>query len=235
MPDNGKDDSTSASSSDETKNPDTNSGSDHKGTDTEGDSGEPTGKGRNAEARINQLLSKVKDLEDKLQEVSQTKTPDPVPGKTAMTPEMEKAAEQITRLGFLDEKSVNQKIKSLEDRIILDSEHARLEGLYDGSDGRPRYDRAEVEKFMRGKAVYNPEIAYDSLYKKELRDWDIKQAQKEKPATPDSQSPSGQRSQKGDGILTREIIREKMTTPEWREFYNTNRDKILTLMQKGQL
>jgi hypothetical protein len=233
MPDYGQDESTSASSSDGTKNPDTNSAT-SEGTSAEGSSGEPAGKGRNAEARINQLLSKVKELEDKLVEVSQTKTPEPVPGQK-MTPEMERAAQQISNLGFPDEKEVNKKIRALEDRILLDTEHSRLENKFDGSDGRPRYVRTDIEKFMRERAVYNPSIAYDQLYKKELLDYEIKQAQKEKPATPDSQAPSGQRPAGSDGILTREVIREKMTTPEWREFYNLNREKILTLMQKGQL
>lgn len=233
MPDYGQDESTSTSSSDGTKTPDTNSAT-SEGTSSEGSTGEPAGKGRNAEARINQLLSKVKELEDKLNEVSQTKTPEPVPGQK-MTPEMERAAQQIASLGFPDESTVNKKIKALEDRIILDTEHSRLERQYDGSDGRPRYIRNDVEKFMRERAVYNPEIAYDQMYKKELLDYEIKQAQKEKPATPESQSPSGQRPAGGEGILTREVIREKMTTPEWREFYSQNRDKILTLMQKGQL
>jgi hypothetical protein len=232
----GKDESTSTSSSDGNKTPDTNSAnSDHNGTNPEGGSGEPAGKGRDAEARINQLLSKVKDLEEKLGEVSQSKTPAPVPGQRELTPEMQKAAEQIANLGFPNEDAVNKKIQSLEDRILLDTEHGRLESRYDGSDGRPKYVRTEVEKFMRNKAVYNPEIAYENLYKKELLDFEIKQAQKNKPATPSSQSPSGSGAQKGDGVLTREIIREKMTTPEWREFYAKNRDNILTLMQKGQL
>src|SRR5512139_1531390 len=114
MPDYGTDESTSSSSSDETKTPDTKSaGSDQRGTDSEGSSGEPSGKGRNAEARINQLLSKVKELEDKLSEVSQTKTPEPVPGQK-LTPEMERAAQQIASFGFPDEATVNKKIQSLE-------------------------------------------------------------------------------------------------------------------------
>lgn len=232
----GKEDNTSTSPSDENKKPDTNTetSSDQKGTD-QGGSGEPAGKKRDAEGRINQLVGKVKELEDKLSEVSSTTTPQPVPGKKTLTPEMEKAAESIGNLGFQNEDAVNKKIQQLEDRLLLETEHGRLETSFDGSDGRPKYDRKVVEKFMREKAVYNPQIAYESLYKKELTDFDVKQAQDGKTATPDSQSPSGQRQQQGGDVLTREVIKEKMTTPEWREFYDKNREKILTLMQKGQL
>ena len=234
----GQGDNTSSSPSDGNKNPATNTdkASDQKGTDSEGGSGEPSGKKRDAEGRINQLVGKVKELEDKLAEVSKSSAPpQTVPGKPEMTPEMEQAAQQIGKLGFQNEEAVNQKIRQLEDRLLLETEHGRLEGKFDGSDGRPKYDRKEVEKFMRDKAVYNPEIAYENLYKKELLEFEIKQAQEGKSATPDSQTPSGERPQGSGDVLTREVIKEKMTTPEWREFYDKNRDKILTLMQKGQL
>lgn len=233
----GTGENTPTSPSDDNKTPETNTdtSSDQKGTDSEGSSGEPSGKKRDAESRINQLVGQVKELENKLAEVSQTKTPEPVPGKTEMTPEMQKAADQIASLGFPNEDALNKKLQQLEDRLLLDTEHGRLETKFDGSDGRPKYDKREIEKFMRERAVYNPEIAYEQLYKKELLDFEIKQAQKEKPATPDSQSPSGEGGERDTGSLTREIIREKMTSPEWKSFYDKNRDKILTLMQKGQL
>jgi hypothetical protein len=225
-----------ASPSDGTNAPDNDTDRNAEGTDSGAKSGEPAGKQRNAEARINQLLGKVKELEEKLDTVGSVKPNAPVPGQT-LTPELQRAKEQIKSLGYVDEEVLEKKIRSMEDRILLDTEHSRLETTITGSDGRPKYDRKEVERFMREKGVYNPEIAYKQLYEAELFDFNLKQAQKNKPDTPrsDSGQAKGTEQKGGSQTITRELIREKMTTPEWRSYYDKNREKILSLMQKGQL
>ena len=235
----GSGENTPPSPSDEKKTPDNNSdnSSDQKGTDSGGRSGEPGGK-KDAEARINQLVGKIKDLEDKLENVGDSKVPAPVPGAPApLTPELQRAKEQIQSLKFVDEDALEKRVRQMEDRILLDTEHGRLETSLTGDDGRPKYERKEVEEFMRKKAVYDPETAYEKLYQAELLDWHIKEAGKKKSAPPRSDSGQAKGTeQKGDTqTLTREMIREKMSTPEWRSFYDKNRDTILSLMQKGQL
>ena len=210
-----------------------------KGTDSGDGSGEPAGKQRDAEGRIKQLLGKVKELEDKLDKIGSAQPSAPVPGanQQTLTPELQRAKEQIKSLGYVDEDILEKKIRQMEDRILLDTEHSRLEQSFTGSDGRPKYDRREIERLMRDKGVYNPEIAYEQLYKAELFDWNLKQAQKNKPASPrsDSGQAKGAEQKGGTQTITREMIREKMSTPEWRSFYDKNREKILSLMQKGQL
>jgi hypothetical protein len=232
-------DATPASSSDGTKAPDNDTEVNAEGTDSGAKSGEPAGKQRNAEGRINQLLGRIKELEGKLDKIGSTQPSAPVPGAqpAPLTPELQRAKEQIRTLGYVDEDTLEKKIRQMEDRILLDTEHGRMETTYTGSDGRPKYDRAEVERFMRSKGVYNPEIAYEQLYKAELFDWNLKQAQKNKPATPrsDSGQAKGAEQKGGTQTITRELIRDKMSTPEWRTFYESNREKILSLMQKGQL
>ena len=236
----GQGEATSSSPSDvkQTPDPNTDKSSDQKGTDSEGKSGEPSGK-KDAEARINQLVGKIKDLEGKLEQVGSQQPTQPVPGqKPQLTPELQRAKEQIKTLGYVDEDVLEKRIRQMEDRILLDTEHGRLENSITGEDGRPKYERKEVEEFMRKKAVYDPETAYEKLYQQELLDWNIKQAtEKKKPAPPKSDSGQAKGAeQKGDTkTITREVIREKMSTPEWRSFYNENRDTILSLMQKGQL
>jgi hypothetical protein len=236
----GREDATSPSPSDANKTPDQNAdkSSDQKGTDSEGKSGEPGGK-KDAEARIQQLVSKIKDLEGKLDRVGSQQPTQPVPGqKQQLTPELQRAKDQIKTLGYVDEEVLEKRIRQMEDRILLDTEHSRLESSLTGDDGRPKYERKEVEEFMRKKAIYDPETAYEKLYKEELLDWNIKQADKRKKSAP-PKSDSGQAKgaeQKGDTqTITRDVIREKMSTPEWKSFYDKNREKILSLMQKGQL
>jgi len=232
----GQGENTPPSPSDAKKPPDPKTDQDQKGTETEGKSGEPGGK-KDAETRINQLVGQIKNLEEKLEQVGSKQPTQPVPGQEPpLTPELERAREQIKSLKFVDEEALDKKVRQMEDRILLDTEHGRLEKDFDGEDGRPKYERKEVEKFMRDKGVYNPEIAYENLFKTELLDWNIKNADK-KPAPPKSDSGQAKGdTQKGDTqTITREVIREKMSTPEWKSFYDQNRDTILTLMQKGQL
>ena len=119
--------------------------------------------------------------------------------------------------------------------MILDTEHTRLSQEIDGEDGRPKYDQKKVEDYMRKKGIYLPEAAYEYMHRDELRDFYAKQTGDAKSA-PESDLPgSPGASRQGDGKITRESIRAKQNTPEWKSYYETNRAKILSLMQKGQL
>lgn len=237
----GKGTDTPPSPSDGNKTPDSSADKTdaQKGTDSEGKSGEPSGKKKDAESRINQLVGQIKGLEEKLEQVGSKQPTLPVPGATEapLTPELQRAKEQIKTLKFVDEEALDKKVRQMEDRILLDTEHSRLENSLTGEDGRPKYQRKDVEKFMREKAVFDPETAYEKLYQAELLDWNIKKAGEKKPAPPKSDSGQAKGDeQKGDSkTITREMIRDKMSTPEWRGFYEENRATIISLMQKGQL
>ena len=222
-----------SSPSDDKENPDNKSGqsSDQKGVDSEEKSGEPKAGKKDAEARIQQLVARQKELEAKLNQVQQPSTD----GKPKISPEAQKALDQLSGIGVVTEQKLETRIRSLEDRIVLDTEHSRLEQSLDGADGRPKYDRKEVEEFMKARAIYDPETAYEKMHRDEIIDWHVKQSQqKPAPARSEGASTPGATGQGGD-VISRDTIREKMGTAEWRSFYEQNRDKILTLMQKGQL
>jgi hypothetical protein len=222
-------DTTPSSPSDENKKPDNADGDLEAGADTDG-SGEPGKKGKlNAQERINQLVGKIHDLEGQLQSMRV-----PVPTPDVPNPAAQKAIEQLKSLKFVDQNLLEERITQLQDRIVLDSEHQRLASELNGSDGRPKYDKAKVEVFMREKGIYLPEAAYEYMYRKELRDWYAKNTTNRPSSHLEAPGKPGAQQQGGD-VITRETIRQKMGTAEWRTYYDQHRDTILTLMQKGQL
>ncbi len=205
----GTEESTSASPSDDKKTPDSETGTSDSqaGAKTGDKSGEPGSGKKNAEERISQLNAKIKSLEERFPAPPATATPDDPPA-------IKRAKQQIKSLKFVDEDFLDDRLKTLEDRMILDTEHTRLAQEYDGEDGRPKYDTKKVEDFMRDKGIYLPEAAYDYMHRDELRDHYAKQTGT---AAPESDLPGKPgASRQGEQTMTRETLREKMNTPEWK-------------------
>lgn len=206
-------------------------------TDPSSEESESNVNKKSAEARINELISQVKRQEELITDLQKKTAPPPPPPRKneELDEEAKKASEYLRNLGFVTEDKLKESTQSIQDRYMLDSEHMRLEGRYDGSDGRPKYDRQKIEEFMRKRGIYDLEAAYDTLYKTELLDWEIKQLEsknKKKPYIARGGSTGGTSTEQ---TITREKITEWMKTPEGREEYERNRSKVLELMQKGQL
>lgn len=150
--------------------------------------------------------------------------------------EFKRAKDFLKNLGFSPTSEIKQTVKdeiqNMEARMILDSERMRLEQQFSGSDGKPKYDHDKVMQHARKTGIYNPEAAYENLYKAELLDWAIKNSQGagstfiEKPVS--SAAPE-------TGQLTRESIARILATPEGRKWYEENRTKILSALSKGEL
>lgn len=204
--------------------------------DTEVDTESP-GK-KSAEARINELIAKNKELANKLDTIEEKMAPPPPPpidSTQELTPEVQKAVSYLKKLGFVTKEEQDKKIREVQDRAYLDSEHGRLENRFSGSDGRPKYEKKEVEDYMRKRGIYDPEAAYEQLYKKELFDFELKQydeGRKKKPFVQKGGSSAGSRE---DSTITREKIADWIKTPEGRLKYEQNREKILKMMAEGQL
>lgn len=191
-----------------------------------------------AEERINQLVGKIKEFEEKLEATKQQPVM-PVSTDSSVTPEMQKAVDYLKSLKFVREEDVEKRIEEqvgrLQSRFALDSEHIKLANTYNGSDGRPKYNQEEVEKFMREKAIYDPNIAYEQLHKTELFDWQMKQVEEQSKKQPYVEKKGSTTATREENTITREQIAEWMKTPEGRLKYEKNRTKILSLVQQGQL
>lgn len=185
-----------------------------------------------AERRIAELIRQKKTAEDELvAERARHAEETPETPASPQTPESDdpevirKAVSRLKELGFV----TKDEVQALQDRQILDKEHDRLEHLYDGSDGRPKYDRREVEQFALASGIYNPEAAYKQKFEKEVTDWAVKEALK-RPSAPFSERP---RPTAGSGeVITRETLPELMKDRVW---YEKNREKVLDLMARGEL
>lgn len=208
-----------------------------------GDEPQPP-KGRAAQ-RIGDLIRENKSLRGQLEgtadeeTTTETAVPETVPTTPVAgdTPEIERARSFLKTLGYAPESEIKQTVKDeiegMEARMILDSEKMRLEQAFDGSDGRPRYEHEKVMDHARDTGIYNPEAAYENLYKAEITDWVIKNAQEgadstfvEKPSS--SSAPE-------TGQLTRESLARILSTPDGRKWYDANREKVLSALSKGDL
>ena len=214
---------------------------------SQGDTTQP--KGRTAEDRINELLSKVKETTDELGRTrEELKTVQsrletmPVPTPPTVEPEnpdVDKAVSFLKEKGkFVTEADVTKRLQAIEDRNFLQNQHLKLENQYDGADGRPKYDRAKAEEYMRTHPVYDPEIAYREIYKDELFDWSVKKLETDRKNKPYVARPSSTSAAEADNnSLTREKVNEWVNnpTPENKMKYEQNREKILKLMAEQKL
>lgn len=189
---------------------------------------------KDAEARIDELVGRIKELEEKLVEKGEEKIPTPPSSSASLDPKVQKAVEYLKGLGFVHKQEMEDRIRTAEDKAVLNSEHVRLGNIYSGSDGRPKYDREEVENYMRKHAVYDPQVAYDQLHKSELLDWEIKKLEEERKKKPYVEKQGRSTAEHDDNVITREKIAERVEAGD-REWYERHRSKILELMAKGQL
>lgn len=203
-------------------------------SDTQETESEEKPKSRTAEARIDELTGEIKDLRSQLEEAKLNKTPMPE-SEDKISPEVQKAVSYFKNLGFVSKEDLEEKLRVVEDRNTLNSEHSQLANTYDGSDGRPKYDKSDVEKFMRERGVYDPLIAYNELHKDELLEFELKRAEENKKQKPYVEKQGLTQVNRDDDVITREKIQQWMKTPEGRVKYERNRKKILTLMQQGEL
>lgn len=221
-------------------------GQDQPSTPSEGETPEGQPKGRTAEDRIDELLSKNKEMLEKLEErdekvteleerLNQMPVPTPLPS-IPQSPDVQKAIDFLKKEGkFIDAQELESRLKGVQDRMYLDSEHIRLETKLHGEDGKPKYDRAKVEEFMRQRGIYDAETAYEKLYRTELLDWEIKKFEtdrKKKPYIAQTKSTAG--SEAEEQTITREKVAEWIKTPEGRLRYEHNRSKILQLLAEGK-
>jgi len=121
--------------------------------------------------RVPELEAKLKELESKLGQVS----PPPV-GNVPQGADKEKIKEAIRDLGFVPRDEVQELLRQKDDDDALKQELTRLESRYDGSDGRPKFEKTKVVKFALDRQIGDPEAAYKILNEKALIDWQIKQA-----------------------------------------------------------
>lgn len=176
--------------------------------------------------RVNELEARNKLLE------GQTLT-SPAPETPAftgqMTPEQQQAVENLRKFGIVTQGD----LQALQDQLILDAEYQRLETMYGGKGGGPSFDRVEIEEYMKTTGIYNPQKAFEDLYREELFDLRKKSEEREEPSRQVyTEKPSGSGMGKTEP-LTVDSLRERLSRPDGMQWWDKNRERILPLM--GQL
>ena len=191
--------------------------------------------------RIRELLAEKKALQSQLDRTAIKREPtreqaaapskeEPKPAQ-ATSSEIDEAVQRLKDLGFptRDEIVTRDDIKSelqkemrvFKDRLTLDTEYDRLEKEHTGKDGRPSFDRKVIEDYSIKQGIYNPEAAYEHLYRTELMDWAVKDALKKKKGTYVEKPGASPGKSREENILTPEKIR-KMSPQE----YERRREEI---------
>jgi len=124
------------------------------------------------------------------QELAQIKKKD----KQAPAEDFDEA--EITRRkeidGFFDDpyvqsklsKTQEQKEQALREDLEFQKVMESLETEFDGSDGRPKFDKKAVLEYGMKNQIFNPRTAYKEMHEKELDEWKIKNAMsKPRPST----------------------------------------------------
>lgn len=106
---------------------------------------------------------------------------------------------------------------------------------FNGKDGRPAFDAYEVSEFGKKNRIYNLEVAYEQMHKKELLDWTMKKNSNSDSLETEKGGTSGYKEQGNTSILSREALAKKLQGPDGREWWNKNRDKVMKAMAKGEI
>ena len=198
---------------------------------------------KSAEARIDELIGRNKELMEKVEALTTKVETKPVPTPPVTptekpTPDVEQAVKYVKQVGkFVSQDDLEERIKAMESRRIVDSEHQRLEAKFNGSNGGPTYTRSEMEKYMNESGIFNPEAAYEQKYKDELFDLRLKSLDKNRQTKTYTPRPNSTAGERDSHLITREKVDEIMKNPtvENKAWYNQNRKTILEMYAKGQL
>lgn len=150
-------------------------------------------------------------------------------------PDLEDAISKIEPLlrkrGFLTKDQVEEEKTA----SAYAEEMKSLSTKFDGKDGRPVFDAYEVSEFGKRNRIYNLEVAYEQMNKKELLDWSMK---KGGTANDSIETEKGSSSYKETGntpILSKEALANKLNSPGGKEWWEKNRDKVFSAMAKGEI
>lgn len=150
-----------------------------------------------------------------------------------ITPEQQEAIDTLRKFGVVTKKDLEEIETKTQEEMLLNTEYSRLETLHSGDDGLPRFDRTIIEEHMRETGIYNPEKAYDDLYRDELFDHKYKSSLKSE--EPEEEPVYRERPSSSVGAktqpLTVDSIRERLQQPDGMVWWEKNRDKILPLMK----
>jgi hypothetical protein len=182
--------------------------------------------------RVVELVRRAKQAEMKMEEerlkaeAALRRAPETPKTDTPSEQEVKEALNKLREFGVV----TKEDLQAVTDRMYLEREHDRLERQYDGSDGRPKYVREEVEDYARTHYFGgNLEAAYKDMYWDELIDAEVKAKGSGKSTYTERPTTS---VKVGEKPLTKQSLRERLREPDGAEWWLKNREKIEPLLDK---
>jgi hypothetical protein len=118
------------------------------------------------------LVQQVQELQARLNQLQFNQTPQQqVTAQNITDPE---TLNYLKQLGFITKDEMNQILQQQKEEEQLETYLTSLEAEYDGSDGRPKFNRQEVLQFCVNNGIADPLAGYKLLYEKELNEWTLK-------------------------------------------------------------
>lgn len=160
--------------------------------------------------RFQEVIRERNELRDALKNAHlQTQQTPPVEEEDELTKE---AVAELAKLGFVRRSDVEKVIeaKLAEDKMVAEIEQkvVKLEGEWNGKDGKPKFDRNEVADFMEKNGIYDPEYAFKLLKENELKVYWLSQ-QKPAPASTARKSTSVQPDTSHNDALLKEATEKQ--------------------------
>jgi vacuolar-type H+-ATPase subunit I/STV1 len=118
------------------------------------------------------LVQQLQELQERLNQLQSNQTPQQRADAQNITdPE---TLNYLRQLGFITKEEMNQILQQYREEEQLEAYLTSLEAEYDGSDGRPKFNRQEVLQFCVNNGIADPLAGYKLLYEKELNEWNLK-------------------------------------------------------------
>lgn len=138
-----------------------------KATETEGQKTVPYERFK----EVNERVKTISKLEEKIAELEGKLTPKP-----EADPQQEQAKQYLKTLGFVSKDDVERELRQREEDHKVEAELSRLEKEWNGTNGRPKFDRKQVIDYCLKNGIGNPEVGFKALKEQDLINWHIEQA-----------------------------------------------------------
>jgi hypothetical protein len=169
---------------------------------------------KEAEERVRIAEERLAQMEKKFEDVGKVFSP---AKQEAVEPEIEPEVQE--RLNKIIDQRVEARLSDQSRISKINSRFEELSSKYNGTDGRPKFERNVVGKYMLENNIFNPETAYKEIHEADLDDWKIKQALNAKKGT-FSEKLAGQPSDRVPAKTdkkgsTKEQLLEAINGQEW--------------------
>lgn len=192
-----------------------------------------------AQERFRQVTRENNALRQRLETPVQTQNYPQIPvnGADSKTPEVEAAVRRLSQVGIATKDEVNSVVDQKLAGLIYNQEIVRLESKFSGDNGLPKFDRDEYNDYVARHPQfrnYAPEDVYEKMYSPEILDWKMQNAGKSPTsARAANSSLKPTRTQVREEPITPESIETRLQQPDGRQWYESHRDQIQTVLQKN--